>query len=386
MLRRVVETTLLTAACAGCTEAPAAHDAGTLGADAVSADRVIVADDAGPLPSAPLSWSVRARGPFNVGYTSVSHSYTPPGASAPRTLTLHLWYPTRALSGPRPTYRRLFRDPESIVDAPSEVPVYPDGYPVHVYSHGHQGFGPTSHFLMRYFASHGWVAVAPDHTGNTISDTPSTLPASIFHLRARDVSASLDALRDGPLAATLSGRANVSRVLLSGHSAGVHTVWTAGGARFDPAAVEARCMTNPCTALDRAQFAAGVGDARVVAGLAMAGALRREWLGPTGHGGVRFAMFAMSGGDDPVGAEAQFESTAPMPMTWIDVRGGCHQYFALGGCENIADTEQAPIVGAYALAYARRMVLNDTDPTVGAILEGASMLSDRVTFRRRVSP
>ncbi len=32
--------------------------------------------------------------------------------------------------------------------------------PVQVYSHGDRGFPGTSHFLMRYFASHGWVSVA----------------------------------------------------------------------------------------------------------------------------------------------------------------------------------------------------------------------------------
>ena len=29
------------------------------------------------------------------------------------------------------------------------------GYPIHLHSHGYQGWGATSAFLMRYFVSHG---------------------------------------------------------------------------------------------------------------------------------------------------------------------------------------------------------------------------------------
>jgi hypothetical protein len=38
----------------------------------------------------------------------------------------------------------------------------------------------------------GWVAIAPDHTGNTLSDTPDPLPIDINYLRSMDITATLD--------------------------------------------------------------------------------------------------------------------------------------------------------------------------------------------------
>lgn len=395
MGRRSVKLLACFVGLAGCDEAPSASDAGALTDVPVVMDTAVVTDtpivrdgpvvpdDLPPAPREPLTWDVRERGPYNVGYTTWSLTYTPPRSTTPRTIQLHAWYPTRAIAGPYPTYRRIIQDRQSIVDAPPAEPVYPMGYPVHVYSHGHQGFAATTHFLMRYFATHGWVALAPDHTGNTISDTPSTLPASIFYLRSHDITASLDALGNLPNEHLLRGRADLRRVLLSGHSFGSHTVWSSAGATFDTAAVEARCAINPCVAGDREQFAAGLRDSRIVAAIPMAGSLRREWFGTMGERSVMIPIFAMSGSDDPVGADTQFASTAPLPLTWIDVAGGCHQYFGLGGCTNIPDTEQPRIVGAYALALGRSAVLNDTDATVRGLLDNTIPLSARVTFRRR---
>jgi hypothetical protein len=49
----------------------------------------------------------------------------------------------------------------------------------------------------------------------------------------------------------------------------------------------------------------------------------------------------------------------------------------------IADSFQPLIVGAWAVAFARRHVLNDDDPTVRGVLDGTIALSDRVTLHRR---
>ena len=134
-----------------------------------------------------------------------------------------------------------------MADAPPAAPVHPGGYPVVVFSHGHQGFAGNAHFLMRWMAAQGWVAIAPDHVGNTLRDTPSPLPAAIFHLRARDASAALDALSAAPLRDALAGPIRTDRALLVGHSAGAHTTWAAAGATYDADAVAARCAgPNPC--------------------------------------------------------------------------------------------------------------------------------------------
>jgi hypothetical protein len=84
-----------------------------------------------------------------------------------------------------------------------------------------------------------------------------------------------------------------------------------------------------------------------------------------------------------VGADAQFMTATGSDLTWIDVQGGCHQYFALGACMNIPDAEQTPIVGTYALAFARKHLLNDPDAAVAAVLAGTRPVSSRVTYQRR---
>ena len=108
-----------------------------------------------------------------------------------------------------------------------------------------------------------------------------------------------------------------------------------------------------------------------------------DFFGPDGHSSVTVPLLAMSGTADPVGADVQFTTTAPLPLTWIEVLGGCHQFFALGGCTDIANDRQPVIVGAYALAFARRHVLHDSDPTVAGILDGSISVSDLVTFHGR---
>ena len=312
--------------------------------------------------------------------------------------------PGNAPPGPRPNYAGLFRDPESVTDAPPAAPVHPGGYPVVVFSHGHQGFAGNAHFLMRWMAAQGWVAVAPDHVGNTLRDTPSPLPAAIFHLRARDASAALDALAAAPLRDAPVGPIRTDRAPLVGHSAGAHTTWAAAGATYDADAVAARCAgPNPCREGDRGGFQAGQRDRRFVAVVPMAGTIRREWFGPMGHSTVAVPVLALSGSDDPVGADTQYASTAPLPLTWVDLRGGGPQFFGFRGGINrprrapgppagagglrllgpIGSLQVVPLVGAWVLAFGRRWVLDDTSPVVEGIVSGSMSVSERVTLRRR---
>lgn len=338
-----------------------------------------------PAGTDPLGFAVDHPGPFLVGYHHWAVTYTPRGTTTPRTLPLHAWYPTVTPHGAHPRYGLIFVDTDSYTDAPAAPPLSPQGYPVHIYSHGHQGFGPTSHFLMRWMASHGWLAVAPDHVGNTLVDTPDPLPAAMFHLRSQDISATLDAIATLNTSSTtfLTGRADVSRVILSGHSFGTHTTWASAGATFDLAAVASRCSINPCTPTDREVFAHGLGDPRIVGIIPMAGSLREEWFGPNGHTTVTMPILAMSGTSDPVGADVQFAHSTGNDLRWINVLGACHQFFALGHCSDIQDSLQGPIVGTYALAFSRAIVLGDNSPTTTALLDGTALPSDRVTFRRR---
>jgi predicted dienelactone hydrolase len=346
-------------------------------------DRLVVPDDV-PVVGDPRALDVRRAGPYHAGHRVFMHTYTPRGATAPRTIPVHVWYPTFAVRGHHPTYERFFTDPDAIDDAPPAPVAYPMGYPVHAYSHGYQGFAGSTHFLMVYFATHGWVSVAPDHVGNTLLGNLSPLPLAIQHLRSQDMRAALDMLEALPPSDPLARRADTRRVVLSGHSFGTHTVWASAGATFDVDAITPRCTPQvSCGPADLAVFREGLRDARVVAGIPMAGSISRDFFGPTGHSSVRIPLLAMSGTADPVGDEAQFMTTAGVDLTWIEVEGGCHQYFGLGGCPLIPDDQQPLIAGAWALAFARRHVLNDDDATVRGILDGTLALSPRVTLHRR---
>ena len=327
-----------------------------------------------------------APGPFRVGFRSFEHTYQPVGVPEPRTILVNVWYPTEAEPDgfAHPTYGFLIDDPEALVDAPAAAPVHEGGYPVHVHSHGSQGFGGTSAFLMRHFASQGWVCVAPDHTGNTLVDNWDPRPTAMYFLRSTDITAALDAVGALPSTDPLAAAA-LDHVLLSSHSFGVHTAWATAGATFDVAAITTRCDAGEltCTPAELAVFAAGVRDPRVVAAIGMAGALKPEWFGTTGHRSVTIPMMSMSGSEDPVGADVQFAQAADTPaldMIWLDLAGGCHQTFALGWCDTLDGETGFRIVRTYAMAFARRHVLGAESPELEAILGGAAAVDPAVSF------
>jgi predicted dienelactone hydrolase len=356
-----------------------------------SSESAAPSGDAGPeSPGDMLTFAVDAVGPYRVGYRSLPLTYEPEGAAEPRTITVHVWYPTFDEEGETPVYMFAFPDPGAFKDASLAPPARPDGYPVHVYSHGWSGFGGTSANLMRYFASHGWVAVAPDHTGNTLADHVDALPISHYFLRSRDVSASLDALAELPAGDPLAGKALLDEVVLSGHSFGTFTTWATVGATFDVAEVQAMCdagttFREPCGAADVQVFAGGLGDPRVVAGIPMAGGTGEDpgWFGMGGYDAAGKPMMLMSGSEDPVGAENVWARVDAIDLTWLDFEGGCHQLFALGGCEHFDEDAGWAAVATYALAFARRHVLGDVDARVAGILDGTEVVSDKVAFQRK---
>lgn len=375
---------LLTAGAAvGACDATPIADAGLdAGQDTARADTPARLLDAGAAIGDWADWDPASPGPFAVGYRSFDHTYTPVGHTEPRTLHVSVWYPTLLSDGPAARYSGVSVDREAILDAPLAESIYEGGsYPVHVYSHGDQGWGGTSAFLMRRFASHGWVALAPDHTGNTLTGNLDPRPPWLYYVRSTDVTAALDAVAALPSSDPLAGRLSLAEVIASGHSFGVHTMWASAGATFDvPSLRDELCST--CTEEELAAFAAGVGDPRIVGIIPMAGAINRRFFGETGHQSVSVPILSMSGTADPVGAEVQFTTTAPLPLTWIDVEGACHQFFALG-CDGDAPLEEDTIVGGFALAFARRHVLGDDSSQVSEILEGSRVLSARVHFMAR---
>lgn len=346
--------------------------------DSAVADTAALADtepDAAPAPSV-LDFAVDAPGPYPVGYREWETTYTVPGTGESRTIAVHAWYPAAEAVGSSPSYLGLGRDTDAYTDAPVAAPVDGVGFPVHVYSHGHQGFAGTSAFMMRYFASHGWVAVAPDHEGNLLTDNSRGELFAHYLERPSDISATLDALEalsgDDPLSAAIT-----DRVVLSGHSRGAYTVWANAGAAYDLDAIAADWPD--ASADELAAFEAGLGDDRIVASMVLAGAYRESWFGDTGWDAVSMPMLALSGtADNPADMQAQFDRVGALNFLWVELEGGCHQSFALGGCTTLADPRAFALVDTFTMAFSRRFLLDDTAEATVGILTGEVVQGDEV--------
>jgi predicted dienelactone hydrolase len=330
---------------------------------------------------------VAEAGPFRVGHRSFELSYTPPGLDAPRRITVNLWYPTQDEGGPSARYLGLQNDDAAFVDAALAETAPGCPYPVLTYSHGYAAYGGNAAHLMRHFASHGWVAAAPDHTENTFLDGDRP-PGWIRYVRPHDLSAMLDALAELPSTDPLAGRLQTDRVVMTGHSYGAFTTWATAGAKFDVARIDARCAAGEeeaelCTPAARAQLSAGLRDPRVVAAIPLAGAPDPDWFGTDGPSAASVPLLELTGSEDDRGMGAVF-SAATIPLTWLEFQGGCHETFTMGiDCDSFDAAEGLRLTRAYALAFARHHLLSDDDEATVALLEGRRTLSPLVTFRSK---
>ena len=270
-----------------------------------------------------------------VGYRSYDFEYTPPGAAEPRRLEAAVWYPTDVTEGRAPSYF-LFPAENVVLNAP---PKDLGPLPVLVFSHGHQGYAENSGFLMEHFASHGFVVVAPTHTGNTFDDGEFR-DTSIYYLRGHDVSAALDFMRALPADDPLAG-AFGEPVALAGHSFGGYTAYGVGGATFDLAGLDARCEGfvdsgngGPCTSLTdeaRARFSEGTHDPRFGVVISMA-AGDFPMFGAAGVAAVQVPVLQMTAEDDGYPANAPEQDDYWMALDGphdrrVNVVGGTHNTF-----------------------------------------------------------
>lgn len=381
--RLLLAASLALAACED-DPAPAAQ------ADAVqTADAATDSTDAAPVRP-DLAWDLRQPGPFKAGFRTWTHTYSPPGQAAPRTIALSVWYPTQATSGTPATYFGVFDDPLAFADAELAPPAADGQYPVHLYSHGHQGYGASSPHLARHFASHGWVFVAPDHTGNTFSDGPNARTPFIYWVRMADTSATLDALAALPATDPLAGKLQLERTLLSAHSFGCWNALAVAGAQLNAAEVAARCPgwakpDAPCDAAALAQLAKDWRDPRVAAVVPMANSVGDAGaFGAAGLAKLAVPALVLTGTDDPTHEGAPvwpwFAGTASI---WVDITDGCHQLFALGSCPKLVDTVGTPIVNTYVLAFARHHILGDQLAETLAILDGSQQVSALAALQRQ---
>lgn len=336
----------------------------------------------------PLSWAVDAMGPFHVGHRSIDTTYTPP-TGGPRTITVEIWYPSLDDGGDHAKYLGIFADDVAYENASLAPPLEVKGaragtYPVHLYSHGSSGFPATSFRMADWFASHGWVYVAPTHVGNTLgSPEGKDRPVWLFYVRPTDLTAALDAMEHLPASDPLAGKLRTDHVLLSGHSYGGYTSWISGGAPLDATTAKTSCdagdFTTPCKPEEIAAFSKSYADPRVIAVVPMAGS-DFDWIGDVDLPKVPFLV--MSGSLD-VSPQPLWDRSKTLDFTWIELQGGCHQVFALGGCPQFDEKLGWKVTNAWALAFGRRYVLGDAGDRTTKILTNAESLTPLIKYQHK---
>ncbi len=184
-------------------------------------------DDSSKAPDDP-----NALGPLAVGHVQFTEVDTTRGD---RSLLVDAWYPADAADAEdRPLAGYPLAGPIALPssvakDAPA---VGADtAWPLLVYSHGYQGINLAATDLMEALASHGFVVMSPEHTGNAQA-SPTDSFDEAAEKRVPDVSFLLDRIiaRSRDPADRFYQRIDESRIGVLGHSfGGMTAIGTAAG-------------------------------------------------------------------------------------------------------------------------------------------------------------
>ncbi|MEM9070604.1 MAG: hypothetical protein AAGE52_19010 [Myxococcota bacterium] len=357
----------------GGTDAAVGGDSGTdTGADTGTDSGFDAGFDANFDADLPIERELAEYGEHAVGYATRQVTYERPDGEGERELELHIWYPAEASEGPRPRYP--FRNSEvgTADGAPLDGP-----FPVIVFSHGHQGIPDVTTFLMEHFASHGWLALSPEHTGNTTPDGPERL-TSIYYLRPRDVSESLtfmENLADDPLAGLVGTPA-----VISGHSFGGYTAYAVGGALYRDMLAEgcaADELSDPfCSEIDadaEAIFAGGLADDRfdLVIGMASGNIALFQNEGVAAIDVPVLQMVAEGDGNPPgaPGDDPYWAALNGAGDLRVNLIGGDHNSFTdicarvpgFLDCPDNDPLEEQVWLRAYTLAFVRARLFDDAE-------------------------
>ena len=142
------------------------------------------AKDSGPdTADVPLDLAayLTAPGPYGVGYAVSDFRYPDPTGEGDRTLHLATWYPsTDATADAEIRYRVAFL--RVVPSRERRGRMAPSRLPSSVMVT--RALRRPRAFLMGHLASHGWLVVAPDHTGNTTFDSADR-ETPIYYQRPR---------------------------------------------------------------------------------------------------------------------------------------------------------------------------------------------------------
>lgn len=342
------------------------------GAPSDSADTAVVPACVAEVPELDFDDAV-------VGYRYASHDYALPWDQTPRTIGMNVWYPTDAPTDEGAQYIGMWNDPDSRVDSP--VSAQDCLRPLVLYSHGSQAWGGSNYALMQQFVRNGWIAAAPDHTGNTLIDDLDPRPVIYPLVRATDIVETLDWLATLPSTDPLFGKIDTSRVLVLGHSFGGQTSWLLSGVGFNQEGIATSCADGLCTAAEQAAFSTPAGDVRIVGVGPMAGSAAADLVDDSTWGDVDVPILYQTGSEDNDGSEPYARASAA-DVRWIEIEGACHESFTSTDlpCDTLPKDEGQAIVATYTTAFGWATVLQSDAPEVTGVLDGSIGVSERVTM------
>ena len=152
-----------------------------------------------------------------------------------------VWYPAAADAQEQPQPfgppgRPFFDAGPAAVGAP--LAPQPEKFPLVLLSHGFGATAANLAWLGTALAARGYVAAAVNHPGNNAIDGNTVPGATLWWLRARDLSAVIDGLLADPI---LGPRIDRGRIGAAGHSAGGYTVIEIAGGITSRAHFRAAC-------------------------------------------------------------------------------------------------------------------------------------------------
>lgn len=337
---------------------------------------------------------LQAPGPFVVGIRVDQITYQPQLVEGEVTLRTAIWYPAAEETGRHPRYLG-FPNTGAHLEAPM-APGPPR--PVFVYSHGHLGYAEASSFLFHHLASHGWIVIAPDHTGNTTSSFNTPRTHAIYHRRSQDISAVLDYAAAIDRTDAVLNQALTDQVVLAGHSFGGYTAFSMAGAAFDVDGWVAACdggdsrgLCTDATDAGWAFFRAGLRDERIAAIVPMASG-DFDLFGAAGVAQIDVPVLYATGTRDGDSQATYWDAMTATSSMWVSLEDGGHQAFtdacamAIGaglGCQpdDLPATQAFAILNGYVLAFSNHVI--NQESVAGLIVDGLADVPEGATVQVR---